>query len=83
VFAFGGFGPALAPFPPYYAALHHGWTARQRRLASLLRTGVTAAQAAASLGVDRSAVSHLARRMAWPLVTRGDRMFVAAILEAS
>jgi len=83
VFAFGGFGPALAPFPPYYAALHHSWTARQRRLASLLRSGVTPAQAAAALGVDRSAVSHLARRMAWPLVTRGDRMFEAAILEAS
>jgi hypothetical protein len=83
VFAFGGFGPALEAFPPYYAALHHGWTARQRRLASLLRAGLSPAQAAAALEVDRSAISHLARRMAWPLVARGDRMFVAAILEAS
>ena len=83
VFAFGGFAPALDSFPPYYAALHHGWTARQRRLASLLRAGLTPAQAAATLQVDRSAVSHLARRMAWPLVARGDRMFEAAIVEAS
>jgi hypothetical protein len=83
VFAFGGFGPALDPFPPYYAALHHGWTARQRRLASLLRAGRTPAEAAAVLQVDRSAVSHLARRMAWPLVAQGDRMFVTAILEAA
>ena len=83
VFAFGGFGRALAPFPPYYAALHQGWTARQRRLAALLRAGATPIEAAAALGVDRSAVSHLARRMAWPLVARGDRMFAAAILEAS
>jgi hypothetical protein len=32
--------------------------------------------------VDRSAVSHLARRMAWPIVAAGDKMFRSAILEA-
>src|SRR2546430_8191891 len=36
---------------------------------SLLRLGDPAA-AAARLDVDRSAISHLARRMAWPLVDR-------------
>src|SRR5207249_4482913 len=40
------------------------------------------ALAAARLEVDRSAISHLARRMAWPLVAAGDKMFQAALLEA-
>src|SRR2546426_653385 len=34
------------------------------------------------LRVDRSAISHLARRMAWPLVGAGDKMFQAALQEA-
>src|SRR5439155_1735003 len=42
--------------------------------APLLRLGDQAA-AAAALQIDRSAVSHLARRMAWPLVAAGDKMF--------
>lgn len=83
VFAFGGFGPALAPFPDYYSALHRSWTPRQRRVAALLRAGGTPADVATRLGVDRSAVSHLGRRMGWHLVAAGDRMFQAAILEAS
>src|SRR6266542_409192 len=37
---------------------------------------------AALLKVDRSAVSHLSRRMAWPLVEGGDKMFRAALGEA-
>src|SRR3989441_9553329 len=50
------------------------------RTATLLRLGDPAA-AAARLDVDRSAISHLARRMAWPLVAAGDKMF-RALLEA-
>src|SRR2546427_60747 len=37
------------------------------------------AAAAARLDVDRSAISHLARRMAWPLVAAGDKMFRALL----
>src|SRR5207249_3932953 len=48
---------------------------------TLLRLGPPAF-AAAQLKVDRSAISHLARRMAWPLVAAGDKMFQAALLEA-
>ena len=81
LFTFGGFGPGVAPFVPYYSALYRSWTPRQRHTATLLRLGPPA-EAAAALGVDRSAVSHLARRMAWPLVAAGDMMFRAAILEA-
>ena len=80
VFAFGGFAPALDPLASYYSALYWSWTPRQRRAATLLRRG-DAAAAAARLGVDRSAISHLARRMAWPLVAAGDKMF-RALLEA-
>jgi len=80
VFAFGGFAPALDPLASYYSALYWSWTPRQRRAAALLRQG-DAIAAAARLDVDRSAVSHLARRMAWPLVVAGDKMF-RALLEA-
>ena len=78
VFAFGGFGAALEPLASYYSALYWSWTTRQRRTATLLRLGDPAA-AAARLDVDRSAVSHLARRMAWPLVAAGDKMFRALL----
>jgi SatD family (SatD) len=78
VFALGGFPPALEPLASYYSALYWSWTPRQRRAATLLRLGSPAA-AAATLGVDRSAVSHLARRMAWPLVATGDKMFRALL----
>jgi SatD family protein len=80
VFAFGGFAAALEPLATYYSALYWSWTPRQRRTAILLRLGDPAA-AAVQLKVDRSAISHLARRMAWPLVAAGDKMF-RALLEA-
>lgn len=77
IFAFEGFGATqreLDGAASYYSALYWSWTARQRDLARLLRvTGP--AEAARELGIDRSAVSHLARRMAWPLVAAGDTMF--------
>ena len=78
VFAFGGFTAALEPLASYYSALYWSWTPRQRRTATLLRVGDPAA-AAARLDVDRSAISHLARRMAWPLVAAGDKMFRALL----
>ncbi|HYK82082.1 MAG TPA: SatD family protein [Gemmatimonadales bacterium] len=81
VFAFGGFAPALEPLTQYYSALYWAWTPHQRRTATLLRVGPPA-QAAAQRKVDRSAISHMARRMAWPLVTAGDKMF-RALLETS
>jgi hypothetical protein len=80
VLAFGEFAAAVAPFVPYYSALYWSWTPRQRRTATLLRLG-SPADAAVTLRVDRSAVSHLARRMAWPIVAAGDKMFRSAILE--
>src|SRR2546426_1016589 len=80
VFAFGRFAPALEPPASSSPALSWSWTPRQRRTATLLRLGDPAA-AAARLDVDRSAISHLARRMAWPLVAAGDKMF-RALLEA-
>ena len=75
VFTFRGFPtPALA-LADYYSALYGGWTPRQRRLAAALRVGEP-------LKVDPTAVSHMKRRMAWPLVAEGDRMLRAAIEEA-
>src|SRR6266576_1129490 len=68
----------LEPLASYYSALYWSWTPRQRRTATLLRLGDPAA-AAARLDVDRSAISHLARRMAWPLVAAGDKMFRALL----
>src|SRR5216117_1846599 len=62
---FGGFAPALDPLASYYSALYWSWTPRQRRAATLLRLGPPAF-AAAQLKVDRSAISHLARRMPGP-----------------
>ena len=78
VFAFGGFAPALEPLASYYSALYWSWTPRQRRTATLLRLG-DPATAATRLGIHRSAISHLARRMAWPLVAAGDKMFRALL----
>src|SRR6267378_386249 len=78
VFAFGGFAPTLEPLASYYSALYWSWTPRQRRAATLLRLG-DPATAATRLGVDRSAISHLGRRMAWPLVAAGDKMFRALL----
>ena len=81
VFTFGGFPQALDPLASYYGGLYWSWTPRQRRAATLLRLG-DAATAAAALGVDRSAVSHLSRRMAWSLVAAGDKMF-RSLLESA
>jgi hypothetical protein len=81
VFTFGGFPPAVDPLASYYGGLYWSWTPRQRRAATLLRLG-DPATAAAALGVDRSAVSHLSRRMAWPLVAAGDKMF-RSLLESA
>jgi len=72
--AFRGFGDAdavLAGLAGYYSALHWGWTPRQRRAAKWLRAS-NPARAAEEMRVHRSAISHLSRRMAWPLVTAGD-----------
>lgn len=79
VLAFGGFDPDLSHLAAYYSALYWSWTERQRQAAALLRLGGPA-ETAAALGVSRSAVSHLARRMAWPLVEAGDSL-VRALLE--
>jgi hypothetical protein len=72
--AFRGFGATddiLAGLASYYSALHWSWTPRQRRAAKWLRAS-DRTRAAEELGVHRSAISHLARRMGWPLVTAGD-----------
>src|SRR5256885_6802313 len=74
VFAFGGFAPALEPLASYYSAMYWSWTPRQRRTATLLRLGDPAA-AATRLDIDRSAISHLARRIAWALVAARGKMF--------
>src|SRR5438270_9528981 len=78
--AFGGFPPGLAPLAGTSVARCWSWTPRQRRAATLLRLGPPAA-AATQLQIDRTAISHLARRMAWPLVSAGDKMFEAALVE--
>ncbi len=81
VFTFAGFPRReLDGFADYYSALYWSWTPRQRRAAILFRLG-SAGEAAARLKVDRSAISHLRRRMAWPLVAEGDKMF-RALFEA-
>jgi hypothetical protein len=84
LFAFGGFGvaePLLNGLASYDAALYWSWTPRQRHAAKLLRQGGPAL-AAQQLHVSRSAVSHLARRMAWPLVAAGDRIFETMLSDA-
>jgi hypothetical protein len=84
LFGFRGFGSAeavLNGFASYHAALHWSWTPRQRRAALLLRRGGPAL-AAKQLRVGRSAVSHLARRMAWPLVAAGDSIFETMLGDA-
>jgi hypothetical protein len=74
VLAFGGYDDIAAAFGAYYSALYWTWTARQREAATLLRTMEPAA-VAERLGIDRSAVSHLVRRMSWRQVAEGDRAF--------
>lgn len=78
VFAFAGFPDPVPALAEYYSALYWSWTDRQRRAAALLRLMEPAA-AAARLGVGRSAVSHLTRRLGWDLVAAGDDAFRRAL----
>lgn len=85
--ALGGFpGQRLAAFANYYSALYWSWTSTQRREANRWRYwSMSDARLPPMLRADKrhpSAVSHLRRRMAWPLVDAGDKMF-RALLEAS
>jgi SatD family (SatD) len=80
VFAFRGFAPAVDALSAYYSALYWSWTPRQRRQASQLRFyGPGLDKLKERLNVYTTAVSHMKRRMAWPLVAEGDRMLRAAI----
>jgi hypothetical protein len=82
VFTLRGFPPAADALAAYYSALYWSWTPRQRRQASEFRLHDTAAaeiDAGKRLKVHPTAISHMKRRMAWPLVAEGDRMFRAAI----
>lgn len=81
VLAFGGFPEPLGGLADYYSALYWSWTRRQRQAAAWLRLAPPA-EAARRLGIDRSAVSHLATRMAWPLVAAGDKL-VRHLIEAT
>jgi hypothetical protein len=74
VLAFGGYDDIAEAFGAYYSALYWTWTARQREAAALLRIMEPAA-VAERLDIDRSAVSHLARRMSWRQVVQGDQAF--------
>jgi len=79
VLTFASFpGEHLSTFAAYYSGLYWSWTARQRALANEWRLWGSL-EAAARPGVRErvvpSAVSHMRRRMAWPLVAQGDRMF--------
>lgn len=78
--AFGGFSDArLDGFAGYYSALYWNWTRRQRLAAHDFRAPEAAGEPRPRL---TSAVSHFRRRMAWPLVAQGDKIF-RALLEAS
>lgn len=83
--AFRGFAaaePRLNGLASYYSALYWGWTRRQRGAATSWRIppGPDAAAATAPKPqVVPSAISHLRRRMAWPLVEQGDKMFRALL----
>lgn len=77
VLAFAGFDAAVSGCAAYYAALYRGWTARQRALATAQRARPEARldELSRMLGVGPSAISHLRRRTAWPLVAVGDKVF--------
>jgi SatD family protein len=84
VFALAGFGPRADALAAYYSALYWSWTPRQRRLAGALRgLGAAPSQLSERLKIHPTAVSHMKRRLAWPLVEAGDTMFRAALQEAS
>jgi SatD family protein len=77
VFTFGGFDAPLAACAAYYSALYRGWTRRQRAVATAQRArpGARLEELARLLHVGPSAISHLRRRMVWPLVAAGDSVF--------
>lgn len=88
LFAFGGFSePRLDGCAAYYSALYWSWTRRQRLAANEFRAPRDSLPPIPSRPVARervipSAISHLRRRTAWPLVEAGDRMFRALLEEA-
>ena len=83
VLTFRSFPPGVDALATYYSALYWSWTPRQRHQASQLRFyGPALDTLKGRLNVHPTAISHMKRRMAWPLVAEGDRMFRAAILEA-
>lgn len=87
VLAFGGFDdPRIDALARYYSALYWSWTRRQRRAANSWRFFWTPVEASRRRDVGEkihpSAISHLRRRMAWPLVAEGDRIFRALLEEA-
>src|SRR2546426_4563243 len=82
IFAFGGFEPAVVAFAGYYSALYWSWTRRQRQAANYLRyyaDTLGSLKLAQSMDIHPTGLSHLRRRMAWPLVEAGDKMFRDAI----
>lgn len=79
VFAFRGFPPAVDALAAYYSALYGSWTPRQRRQAAKLRLDEAGAPQVERVKVHPTAISHMKRRMAWPLVAEGDRMLRAAL----
>ena len=81
VLAFGGYDDIASAYSAYYSALYWTWTSRQRQAAALLRTMEPAA-VADRLGVDRSAISHLTRRISWRQVEAGDAAFRKHLEEA-
>lgn len=80
VLVFSGFDPHVAGLAAYYSALYWSWTPRQRRMAARFRfDGPALDNVKDELKVHPTAVSHMKRRMAWPLVAEGDRMLRAAL----
>lgn len=79
VFAFRGFPPAVDALAAYYASLYWSWTPRQRRQAAVFRLDHPEVETGNRLNVHPTAISHMKRRMAWPLVAAGDSMFRAAL----
>jgi len=83
VFTFSGFPPAVDALATYYSALYWSWTPRQRRQATAFRLEQAEVETGNRLNVHPTAISHMKRRMAWPLVGGGDSMFRAAIAAVS
>jgi SatD family protein len=85
VLTLGGFDdPYLIALTQYYSALYWGWTRRQRAAAATWRhdhAGSRLTAPGSRRALHPSAVSHLRRRMGWPLVAAGDRVF-RALFEA-